>query len=900
MRLRDLSPNRSLMARLVGSFLTVSLLTVGFVAMVAFSEARTALRGAVIDRLQAAAADREDELNRWVHLRRETLVFVASISELRRDAAIMAGSPSDSPSVPKDLESARQRIEALLGSASGSLGDLEELFLLSSPGGEVIVSTDPRRVGDYRVNDLFYSRGKSETFIQNVYTSPVTGRPALTIATPVRDDVGRTAAVLTAHLDLAHVDRLVADRAGLGTSGEAYLVGPSSDFVSSARFGRAEYRRGVFSAGIDRALSGDTGVGEYLNYASVPVIGAYRWNPDRELALMVEMTQSEAFAPARRLVTTILGIGLVSALVLASGVFLIALQIARPVLAITKAASAVSRGNFETVAPVMTDDEVGVLATAFNEMTEKLRRLYFDLNQQVDATTRAMLDLEKSRTLLQAIIDNSTTLIAVTDRDERFLLLNRSFERMLGVPQAEALGKTPRDFLPPNVAAAYLDAAGAALFERRVAERELEMPVRDERRSFLLVCFPLRADEAEPYGVGAVATDLTEIRRAQEARSRLEAQVQHTQRLESLGLMAGGIAHDFNNILTGVIGNTDLALQSVASGSSAHAHLERVISATKRAAELTGQMLAYAGKSSLRQETFDLNALLDEMTELVKVSVPKKIAFRAELLAQPASIRANRAQIGQLVMNLITNAAEAVGDGPGSVLVATRNRKDDGRDWVALTIRDTGRGMDPKTLARMFDPFYSTKGPGRGLGLAAVQGIVKSAGGELSVESAPEEGSTFEVVFPSAPESMRVSPAVASAEDGFTGTGTLLVVDDEPLVRSVARVLLESAGFDVVEAANGLEAVELYRARAAEIRAVLLDVTMPGLGGVEALKRIREVDPRARVILSSGYDERDTIAQLDRDQGVEFLQKPYRARTLLKKLRTVLERYESAPITRAP
>jgi len=893
MRLAQLSPNRSLMARLVGSFLTVSLLTVGFVAVVAFSEARSALRDAVVERLQAVAADREDELNRWVRQRRESLAFLASISELRRDAAIVVTSPSGS----KELGSARGRIQALLGSGSASLGDLEELFLLSSPGGEVIVSTDPRRVGDYRVNDLFYSRGKSETFIQNVYTSPVTGRPALTIATPVMDDVGRTVAVLTAHLGLAHVDRLVADRTGLGTSGEAYLVGPSSDFVSSARFGRAEYRRGVFSEGIDRALSGDTGVGEYLNYASVPVIGAYRWNAERELALVVEMTQREAFAPARRLVTTILGIGLVSALVLASGVFLIALQIARPVLAITKAASAVSQGNFETVAPVMTDDEVGVLATAFNEMTEKLRGLYFDLNQQVDATTRAMVDLEKSRTLLQAIIDNSTTLIAVTDREERFLLLNRSFERMLGVPQADALGKTLRDFLPPNVAAAYLDAAGTALFERRVAERELEMPLRDERRSFLLVCFPLRADEAEPYGVGAVATDLTEIRRAQEARERLEAQVQHTQRLESLGLMAGGIAHDFNNILTGVIGNTDLALQSVASGSSAHAHLERVIAATKRAAELTGQMLAYAGKSSLRQETFDLNALLDEMTDLVKASVSKTITFRAELLAQPALIRANRAQIGQLVMNLITNAAEAVSDGPGSVLVATRNRRDDGRDWVGLNVKDTGRGMDAKTLARIFDPFYSTKGPGRGLGLAAVQGIVRSAAGELSVESAPGEGSTFEVVFPSARESMSVSPAVASAEDGFSGSGTLLVVDDEPLVRNVARVLLESAGFDVVEAANGVEAVDLYRARAAEIRAVLLDVTMPGLGGVEALQRIREVDPGARVILSSGYDQRDTLAHLERDQGVEFLQKPYRARTLLKKLRTVLERYESAPIT---
>jgi PAS domain S-box-containing protein len=896
MNLAGLSPNRSLMARLVGSFLTVSLLTVGFVAIVAFSEARSALRDAVIERLQAAAAQREAELNRWVTRRRESFIFLAGISELRRDAAVVAGSASG----PAELGAARGRIEALLRSASASLDDLEELFLLSSPGGEVVASTDLRRIGDYRVNDLFYSRGKSETFIQNVYTSPVTGRPALTIATPVVDERGRPFAVLAAHLDLAYVDRLLAERTGLGTTGEAYLVGPSNDFVSSARFGRAEYRRGVFSTGIDRALSGESGVGDYLNYAMVPVIGAYRWNSERQLALVVEMTQKEAFAPARRLVTTILGIGLVSALVLAGGVFLIALQIARPVLAITKAASAVSQGNFETVAPVMTDDEVGVLATAFNEMTDRLRRLYSDLNQQVDATTRAMVDLEKSRKLLQAIIDNSTTLIAVTDRDERFLLLNRSFERMLGVPQADALGKTPRDFLPPNVAAAYLDAAGTALSESRVAERELDVPLGDERRSFLLVCFPLRADEAEPYGVGAVATDLTEIRRAQEARERLEAQVQHTQKLESLGLMAGGIAHDFNNILTGVIGNADLALQSAPPGSSAHTHLERVMAATKRAAELTGQMLAYAGKSSLRQETFDLNALLDEMTDLVKASVPKKIAFRAELLAQPALIRANRAQIGQLVMNLITNAAEAVGDGPGSVLVATRNQMDGGRDWVALTVKDTGRGMDAKTIARIFDPFYSTKGPGRGLGLAAVQGIVRSASGELSVKSASGEGSTFEAVFPSARELTRVSRAVASAEDDFSGSGTILVVDDEPLVRNVARVLLESAGFDVVEAANGVEAVALYRARAAEIRAVLLDVTMPGLGGVEALKRIREVDPGARVILSSGYDERDTIAQVDRDQGVEFLQKPYRARTLLAKLRTVLDRYDRAPITRAP
>jgi PAS domain S-box-containing protein len=628
------------------------------------------------------------------------------------------------------------------------------------------------------------------------------------------------------------------------------------------------------------------------------VIGAYRWNPERQLALIVEMEQREAFAPARRLVTAILGIGLVSALVLAGGVFLIALQIARPVLAVAEAATAVSKGNFETVAPVLTEDEVGVLAKAFNDMTERLRSLYYDLNQQVEATTRALVDREKGRKLLQAIIDNSATLISVTDREERFLLLNRTFERVFGVPQADALGRTPRDFLPREVADIYLDAARTALHEGRVAEKELDVVQGDETRNLLLVSFPLRADEADPYGVGAVATDLTEIRRAQDARERLETQVQHAQKLEALGLMAGGIAHDFNNILTGVIGNADLALQSVPADSKAHGHLERVLAATKRAAELTGQMLAYAGKSSFRQETIDLNTLLEEMIELVKASVPKKILIRADLNAQPAIVRANRAQIGQLVMNLVTNAAEAVSDGPGSVTVRTRNREERGRKWVALSVKDTGAGMDSKTIARIFDPFYSTKGPGRGLGLAAVQGIVRSAAAELSVTSSPGEGSTFEVVFPLALQPVTEIPA-ASPELGFTGSGTVLVVDDEPLVRNVARVLLESVGFDVVEAASGDEAVAIYRARAAEIRAALLDVTMPGLGGVEALKLIREVDPGARIILSSGYDERDAISRIGRDERVEFLQKPYRGRTLLTKIRAVLDRYDREPISPA-
>ena len=885
---RALRPDRSLVARLVGSFLTVSVLTVGFVAFVAFVEARRALHEAIADRLTTVAVDKEGEVVRWVDQQRDLTVFLADLPVLRDDAMKLKLVPS------QRAIDARERIEKLLRGAIGARSDLAELSLLSSVGGEVIASTNPARLGNYRVNDLFYTRGKTETFIQNVYTSPVTGRTELTIATPIFDAAGTTIAVLAGHLDLAYLDRLMADRTGLGSTGEAYLVSAANDFVSADRFGREEFRRGVFSEGITAALGGTRGVGVYTNYAGTPVIGAYRFVAARDLALLVEMRQDEAFAPARRLVVTILGIGLLSALLLAGGVVFIARQIARPVLAIAQAATSVAEGDFTTVAPVLTNDEVGVLATAFNEMTARLQSLYTNLNEQVQATTRTMLALEESQHLLQAITDNSTALITVTDPENRFLLINKSFEAVLGRPQSEALGQTPADVLPGEIASIYALMTKTAWETRHVVDRELSFSVDNELRTYFAVAFPLGREPSESFGVGVVATDLTDAKHAQETRQHLEAQVQHTQKLESLGLMAGGIAHDFNNILTSLLGNTELALNYSPEGSRTSAYLEKVVAGTKQAANLTNQMLAYAGKASFHQEAIDLNVLVQEMAELVRVSIPKKINFWTELSTERAVIQANRGQLSQLVMNLITNAGEAIGDQSGDVTVRTQA---DG-EAVRLEISDTGSGMDEQTRERIFDPFFSTKGPGRGLGLAAVQGIVKSAGASLRVESAPSRGSLFEVDFPAA----KLTPAADDAPEPVSKTeqwqGTILVVDDEPVVREMARELLEVAGFDVIEASDGHEAVDRFRSQGDAIDAILLDMTMPGMNGAEALAEIRKMEPHARVILTSGYDGQDTVASLSGAEGVAFLQKPYRARTLIAKLASVLENKDHEALKR--
>jgi PAS domain S-box-containing protein len=408
-------------------------------------------------------------------------------------------------------------------------------------------------------------------------------------------------------------------------------------------------------------------------------------------------------------------------------------------------------------------------------------------------------------------------------------------------------------------------------------------------------------DHAGKFVAVTTVRDITERRQAEAERRRLEAQMQQAQKLESLGVLAGGIAHDFNNLLTAILGHANLALMDLGPESLARESLTEIEKASGRAAELCRQMLAYAGKGRFTLEPIDLSRMLGELTHLLQVSISKKVVLRRQLSEGLPAIQADTAQLRQVAMNLVINAAEAIGDAEGTITISTGvvlcgedhapggGLAEPPRPglYVYLEVADTGCGMDAETRARIFDPFFTTKFAGRGLGLAAVLGIVRSHRGTLNVESEKGRGTKFRVLFPAC------ANTVLPAKPGgipltWSGTGTILLVDDEEPVRMVAGRMLERCGFGVLHARDGLEALELFRAHAAEIVCVLLDLAMPRMDGEETFSELRRIQPDVRVVLASGYSDEE-VAQRFQSSGLAgLIEKPYRLEALASKLREVL------------
>jgi nitrogen-specific signal transduction histidine kinase/CheY-like chemotaxis protein len=393
-----------------------------------------------------------------------------------------------------------------------------------------------------------------------------------------------------------------------------------------------------------------------------------------------------------------------------------------------------------------------------------------------------------------------------------------------------------------------------------------------------------------------------ERQRAERQRQELEAQVLHSQKLESLGVMAGGIAHDFNNLLTGILGNVGLAQMQHEGDGPVRERLDQVERAALRATELTNQMLAYSGRGRSRVEVLDLEAVVRDMVHLLETVLSKKAVLRFELGDDRPILRGDPAQVRQIVMNLLTNASESLGSEAGTITVRT-GRIEAGADelaqgylqeglapgpYVMLEVADDGCGMDRETVERIFDPFFTTKFAGRGLGLAAALGIVRAHGGTIRVESEPGAGTCFRVLFPGDAEGEAPQERDEAPETSGTQGGTILVVDDEPLVRETAGVILEQAGYRVLLARDGREGIEMFRDRAEEIDAVVLDLSMPEMSGEEVFREVRSLRPDALVLLSSGYSEEEAVTRLAGEGLAGFIAKPFRASSLLSSVREVL------------
>jgi PAS domain S-box-containing protein len=382
---------------------------------------------------------------------------------------------------------------------------------------------------------------------------------------------------------------------------------------------------------------------------------------------------------------------------------------------------------------------------------------------------------------------------------------------------------------------------------------------------------------------------------AEEERARLEAQVRHAQKLESLGVLAGGIAHDFNNLLTGVLGNIELGLLQVEERSPAARSFTEARVSAERAADLSRQMLAYSGKGNFVIEAVDVNVLVAEIGNLLEVSVSKNVALSYDLHRGLPPVVADVTQLHQVLLNLVTNASDSIGDEGGVVTLRTGVRDCDSAylsetylddhlaegDYLFIEVSDTGCGMDRETMQRIFDPFFSTKFTGRGLGLASALGIVRGHSGAIKVASGEGSGTTFTVLLPVG-NGVSVMPPEKEAEIASNaGGGTVLLVDDEDAVRDIGMRLLEQAGFAVVGAADGCEAVDYYREHCDDISCVLLDLTMPRMGGEETLQELRKIRDDVRVVLSSGFSEQEVVGRFAEGGIFGFVQKPYRFEKLV-------------------
>ncbi len=518
--------------------------------------------------------------------------------------------------------------------------------------------------------------------------------------------------------------------------------------------------------------------------------------------------------------------------------------------------------------------------------------------RDVTATRKTEVALRRSEERFRTLYNLTPVMLHSIDADWKIVEVNEHWLERMGYTRDEVIGRSGTSFLSEE-SKRQAEGEGLPKFVKEGIAREVphQFVTKDGEVFDTLLTSMAQYDEDGAFARSfACIVDVSERKRAEEERQRLERQILHAQKLESLGVLAGGIAHDFNNLLVSILGNADLALAHQAAGTPAHELIEEVVGAGQQAADLCRQLLAYSGSGRFRVEAIDLSELAQEMIHLLEVSIPKRVALRCEFEPDLPAVEVDVNQIRQVLMNLITNAGEAIGEEEGEIVVEIRKVDCDERTlsttmfaedvkpgpYVLLKVSDTGDGMAAETKQRIFDPFFSSKATGRGLGLAATLGIVRGHGGTLSVDSAPGEGANFRILIP-ASELPTVSIRRADSRDNHVGAEELvLVVDDEEGVRKVSRRILERAGFRVLIAERGEHALEIQEERADELAVVVLDLMMPGMGGEATLRALRQKSSDLAIVLSSGYDAEAAMQRLTgADRPDSFVHKPYRRQELV-------------------
>jgi len=725
--------------------------------------------------------------------------------------------------------------------------------------------------------------------------------PAAFFAVPIIRN-GQILGVLAFQLNTDAFYKVAENLFGLGESGEVIMGMDAGDKViitaptrhnPDAAFKRTISRSQSLARPIREATQGETGQGIMLDLRGIEVIAAWDYLPSLNWGLVVKINQDEALAGLDKIRNGLTLAMAVILLLVLGAVAWRANRVIRPLTRLSRITSNIAKGErFDIDAPTDTAvTEINLLSASFNHMSQEILAYQNKLEDKVKSRTA-----ELSR--LKTAIEQTRDIVMITDRDAIIEYVNPAFEKISGYSAKEALGRRAVLIKSGEMSQAFYK----QMWDTILAGHNWQADFINRNKAGELyeveqVISPIKNDDGNITGFVSVQRDITDEKQQQE---RLE----HTQRLESLGVLAGGIAHDFNNLLTAILGNAGLARRRTPDDSPITANLKHIEDASERAADLCKQMLAYSGKGKFVVIPINLSALITDITKLLSISITKNVSLRTDLDDALPAIEADKAQMQQVIMNLVINASEAIAeDRGGNIVIHTgvmdvdtpylqTTHIDDplpaGR-YVFMEISDDGCGMDNDTRKKLFDPFFTTKFAGRGLGMSAILGIVRGHNGAIKVYSEVGKGTTFKVLFPmTAALASPDAPAISAADNSlWTGQGMILVVDDEAGLRETASLMLEDIGFQVMVACDGVEAVEIFSRLHATIDAVLLDMTMPKMDGKTAFREMRRIDPDTKVILSSGYNEQEATSHFAGKGLAGFIQKPYRLEALRKKLQGI-------------
>ena len=861
---------RSLMAKLVVTFLVLSIVMVGLVAALATQRARDSLEESVYGRLNAAQVLTSQSIVRWIEEQRRNLTFAAGLlggvqqqtsTGAKTDVVAQLLDP-DSDAQVKVV--AREGMRQLLQYIVRQTADAAELFVLDE-NGTIVASTTPGHEGLDQSEEEYFTRGQSGQFTRPVAGSELSDGPAIIVSTPLFDADGLLRGVLAANLDLARVDRIVLQKTGLGDGGQSYLVDADHEFVHAQLGGQSG---AVRSAAIDQGLQQQSGRGLYDDYAGVPVIGSYAWIEDIGVAMVSEITQEQAFAPASQLATSIALIGIVVVLLMGVLIYVASRRIAGPILSITETAIAVRGGDLTKTAPVRTHDEVGVLAETFNGMTAQLRENVETLERRVDERTA---ELATQKTYFEALVEISPAAVVTMDLDQHVTGWNPAATTLFGYLPDEAIGRSIDDLV---LGSDEMRAEGAAVALASLEAGRHDLITQRSRKDgsvvdVEIVMVPLVVD-GRTVGSYVVYHDITELQAA-----RLEADRANEAKSSFLATMSHEIRTPMNAIIgmSGLLSDTDLDIEQreyagiiQGSGEALLAIINDILDFSK----------IEAGRMDLESVEFSLRQCIESALDLMgPLATRKGLDLAYDMPATvPERIVGDPNRMRQILLNLLGNAVKFTEAGHVRLSVeAAETGPDGGRQRIIVAVTDTGIGLSDEQVGRLFQSFSqadlstSRKYGGTGLGLAISKRLAELMGGDVQVQSPgyDGQGSTFVLT-------LSVLPAAAPhAPEPFLSGRRVLLVEPSELQRGVLAGLLGSWGADIDSVASVADAPGGTDA----------DVVLIGCGTQDAddavtyLVSLRRSSSSA-VLVTSAYPRRDVMADPRwRDLGsVEWVTKP--------------------------